>query len=851
VRGRARTWLFLFAASAPITLLLPGRAAEAQTPEGEPPPASGTQPSRATPPAARIDDGEAVRLNPTGREIDLTVPLRDRFPIGQIAIRIMPDDQVLMSASDLATALARVANSSITDIVNAQAAPDGFVSLAALQQAGLAINYDPGQLELVLDLEATSRLTRGISLGFQYNRLPIQPDLSERFALAISYRAGLDYVHESNGGPTGLRSPRVDLDVNGRIGRLFSFENELTYDGDAPVEFVRRSSRVIYDRPEWSMRFTAGDQLPSQAGFQDAVEVLGIGAARLLTTFQPDRVVTAASSRTITLSEASNVTVVVNGIPTRTLRLEGGVYDLSDLPLTGGANEVELIVENDVGARRVVRFDFFEDFELLAPGLDEFDVQVGIRSEFEGFQRRYLENEPVFTGFYRRGISSQLTAGVNLQATERIQQVGFEGTLGTRIGLFTLETAFSNIDGFGFGNAQRFQYRYSTPLQQLQGQRRIDLGVEHRSRDFAGLETLNPSNQTAWRLTARYAQPITRLVSATIGADYAVNRDAVRDRYSVRASLNWSITPLTVLTASAGYVRRDGFIFGFNLIHRFGRSSTVTAQYDSAEDTASLTYNRTPFQTLDAVAISAQLTRGRDDFGFNGTATYRSNRGDLEIAHRATYDRDSNDITNQVTSLRARGSIAFAGGRIAIGRYLTDAFAIVSAHPSLGDAPVSAPIFVGDRLSGRTIARTGALGPALVPLSSYSHQRIVFEVPDAPNGYDLGAGNFTVYPYLSSGYQFVVGSEFNVTILGTLLDETGRPLPLLAGTARRVNDPDSPTVGVFTNRAGRFGASGLAPGQWRMTFAQGRYFDIEITESQGSLVNFGPIRPTGRQEQAQ
>lgn len=848
---RTRAWFYLLAASLPVGLLLPGRAIAAQA-DGEPVSASATSPQAATQPvslasAAQVPTAPA-QLNPTGRDIDLIVPLRDRFPIGQVAIRITPDDQVLVSAGDLVAALERVATPAVVELVRAQALENGFVPISLLQNAGLVINYDPGLLELALDLAVTSRLTRNINLGFQYRQEDVQPDFSERFALSISYRAGLDYVHTSNGGLTGLRAPRIDLDVNGRIGRLFSFENELTYDGDAPVEFVRRSSRLIYDLPTASMRFTAGDQLPSQAGFQDAVEVLGIGAARLLSTFRPDRVVTAASSRTITLSETSTVTVVVNGIPTRTLRLDGGVYDLSDLPLTSGANDVELIVENDAGGRRVVSFDFFEDFELLAPGLDEFEVQVGIRSRFEGFERRYLKDEQIITGFYRRGITPQFTAGANFQATERAQQVGFEGTWGTRLGLFSLETSFSNIDGFGFGHAQRLQYRYSTPLQQLQGQRRFDIGVEHRSREFGGLETLIPRNLTAWRLTARYAQPITRLLSATIGADYAINRDNLRDRYSIRSSINWSVTPLTVLTASAGYDRRDGFIFGVSLIHRFGRSSTATAQYDSAENTASLTYNRTPFQTLDAVAISAQLTRTSNDIGFNGTATYRSNRGDLEIAHRATYDRGSNDISNQVTSLRARGSIAFAGGRVAIGRYLTDAFAIVSAHPSLGSAPVSAPIFVGDRLSGRTIARTGALGPALVPLSSYSHQRIVFEVPEAPDGYDLGAGNFVVYPYLNSGYQFVVGSEYNVTILGTLLDERGQPLPLLAGTARRINDPDSPAVGVFTNRAGRFGASGLAPGRWRMSFAEGRYFDIEITESQGSLVNFGSIRPTGRQE---
>jgi len=801
-----------------------------------------------SPPAAA--PAPAPPINPTGRTVDLVVPLRSTTPLGQVAIRLTADNQIFISASDVANAISRIATPETIAAINALSATDGYVPIAALAQSGLNLTYDPAELELVLSLSSTARVRGLIDFGYQNGLTPISPDDSAPFAVFLSYNASLDYVHQASSGGTGLQSPRVDMNLNGRIARAFTFENELSYDGNQSPGFARLGSRLIYDRPDWQMRFTAGDQIPVQAGFQDATDVLGIGVSHRVQVFRPDQVVASSSSRTVTLREAATVTVVVNGVPQRTLRLDAGIYDLNDLPLTTGANSVQLVIEDAAGGRRVVSFDFFQDLELLEPGISEYDMQLGIRSRVDQITRHYFTNEPAITGYYRRGITEQVTLGANIQATNYAQQFGLEGTLGTKLGLFSLETAISNIDGLGFGHAERLQYRYSTPLQQLQGDRRIDVLIEHRSRNFGSVETFIPNNLTAWRLTARYAQPFTRMFSAGFGVDYALNRQS-RDQYGLSAFATWRLGARTTVTGNAGYDSRDHFVVGFSLVHRFGRSSTVAAQYDSRDGQGSATYTYEPYRTLDVFAFSAQVQRTPDDIGINATGVYRSNRGDLELAHRAVYDLNDDDISGEITSLRARGTIAFADGRFAIGRYLSDSFAIIAAHPSLRNSQISAPVYLGDRLAGREIARTGTLGPALVPVSSYTQQTLPFEVPDAPAGYDLGAGNFPVYPWLNSGHLFIVGSEFNVTALGTLVNERDEPMVLLIGVARRLDDTHSPAVQVFTNRTGRFGATGLAPGRWRLSFADGHFYDIEVTRSQGSLVNFGTLRPTGRREVSQ
>ncbi len=796
----------------------------------------------ATEAAAQPAPTAAQRLNTTGRVIDLVVPMRERVPLGQVAIRIAPDDQVSASVGDVANALSRTATADFITALQAIPAPDGYLPLAAFRQAGLGLEFNAATLELVANLDIYSRPTRSLSLGYAQSEQPVLPDRSAPFAIFAAVRAALDFVHE--GPETGLQSPRVDVELNGRALGI-AFENELTYDGDAENRFGRFGSRLIYDRPDLDIRFAAGDLLGNPVSFQETSEILGISASRLLNTFRSDRIATASAGRTVELREAATVTVVVNGVPTRTVRLDSGIYDLSDLPLTSGANAVQLVIEDQAGGRRVLSFDFFQDFDLLAPGVSEFDVQLGVRSEYFDNLRRYDTGDPAISGFYRRGLTPQLTAGANLQATKNAQQFGVEGILGTSLGLFSLEAAVSNVDGVGFGHALRLQYRFSTPLQQLQGARRVDVQVEHRSRDFGGIDSLLPFNSTSWRLSARYSQPITEVIDAGLGIDYTGVRED-EDRYGLRGTLSWQIARNASLNSFAGYDNREGVNAGVSVVVRLGRTSTVSAQYDTISDQASLTYTHSPERLLDSLAFAAQIVRTPDDMGFNGTAVYRTNRGDLEVSHRAAYSSDAEEITSQITSLRYQGTAAFAGGKFALGRYVFDSFAIVSAHDSLDGAQV----LIGNRLTDQVEARTGTFGPALVPLSSYSSRNIFYQVPDAPSGYDLGAGNFEVYPWLHSGFDLVVGSEFNITIIGTLLDEEGAPVPLVSGVARRVGDANSPAVSIFTNRAGRLGASGLAPGTWEIT-AAGATYRFTVADDQGTFINLQTLRPTGRGETRQ
>lgn len=777
--------------------------------------------------------GPRAPINTTGKTVDLMVPLRDRVPMGQVAIRISPEDHVSVSVTDVAAAVSRSVTPQYVERLKATPTTDGFAPIEAFAASGFPLAFDSGTLELSLVMDPSMRPEQSVNFGFANDQSEILPDVGEPFSLFVNYQASIDFVEK--GLDKGLKKPRVNFEVNGRMFNLLSFENELSYDGEAlQNKFSRFGSRMIYDRPGSLLRFTVGDLLPITTSYQDSVDVLGLGVSKLPSAFRPDRLFTATAGRRITLREAANVTLIVNGIPSRTIRLQPGSFSLQDLPLVGGANRVDLLIEDDAGGRQTVSFDFFDDVDLLADGVDEFDANVGFRSFYDNGKRDYFFERPVFSGFYRRGITSQFTLGANAQLAEKAQQAGLRGDLGTPVGLFSLEGAFSRHDDFGSGHAIRLQYRYSRPIENLAGVRRVDVLVEKRSRDFAGIETMRPSNPYSWSINARYSQPINFRLTAGFSGEYRTGRGGNVDRYAFRANATYRVRDNISLTASAGYERGSGVVVGATLFWRLGRSDTITAQYDSRYDDTSASYFHSPTRLLDTVAYGVEARRTDGNLSMNGTATWRTNRGDLEIAHRAGIDGD----TDQTTSLRARGTIALAGDKVAAGRYLTDSFAIVSAHPSLDGAKV----YVGGRIADNAEARADALGPALVPVSSYSKRTVFYNVPDAPAGYDLGSGTSDIYPWLHSGKKITVGSDYFVTIFGNLLNDRGEPVPLVEGTATKIGDPNAPTVPIFTNREGRLGASGLGKGQWQIKAGPYTYI-VDIKPEDGAYIDFKALRP--------
>jgi outer membrane usher protein len=787
--------------------------------------------------------------NPVGRTVSFGVPIRERGPLGEVNVEIDVAGNVRINAADLARALNPLIRPERGEALVQLADADGFMRLETASAQGFTLTWDEALQEVVVAIPLEARRSRSIPLGWaSLEDPPIDTtDRSSPFAAHLNYRAFFDYVHESQGAlDTGWQSPRVDLDFNGRI-RPIAFENRLTVDGDAEQTVARTSSRLIYDHLPSLVRYSAGDILINPISFQGVPQLLGIAAERQRTLL-PGRVATARAGQTLIIREPSTVDIVINGATVRTLRLDPGQYDVRDLPLGQGANAVEFVVRGDSGVRESLRFDFFSDAQLLAPGLDEFFVGAGILAETSVGEPDYFQDTPLVSAFYRRGITDQFTTGGFIQATDAVGQLGAEALYGNRLGLFYLTAAASRADGFDTGWALRGEWRLNREVrtERIQGVETFGFSVETRSEDFAVVDRFfTPSNPDSVILRANYGRPLSRDLTGSVSVDQSFGRGNNPDRTGVFANLAWRLDVRTNLLFTAGWQSpapfdEEEFFVGVNITRQFTDLISGFASAESRDERLQVGLSRNPLRPIDDWGATANFTRTEDSVSGAGAATWFSNRGDAEISHVTATDAGGSNIVFQQSSLLLAGSIATTGNRIGLGRQLPDSFALVDGHPSLEGRQV----LIRPATAEFELARSGAFGPAVVPLNAYSPQEIPYDVLDAPLGYDLGAGNFPVFPHLYSGFAFTVGSAFNVTATGTMLDSAGDPVRLAVGEARLVGVADSPVVEVVTNRVGRFGASGLSQGTWRVTFPLRPELAYEIiVPAETSLLRTGEIRP--------
>ena len=762
----------------------------------------------------------AQTLNPMGRDLDLVVPIREGGRLlGTIPLRIGADDSLSVEAEPYAALLGNLLTDEARAKLLAAADPQGRVDPSASAAAGLPLAYDPGLLELVLTVPAALRPTTEIVLR-RFGEPPIGAvEAPAAVSGFVNLRGGIDYV--SKGFDEGLRAPVVDVDGALRtLGVVLEAEAVVDLNDDAPAAFQRRDVRLVKDFPESAHRLAAGDVRPLGAGFQTSPRLLGVTLERAYAELQPYRSVIPQGQRQFTLERPSNVDVLINGLLVERLRLDPGTFDLRSFPFARGANDIVLVVEDDAGTIERISFTSFFDGALLASGLDEYAISAGLTSDIEDGSITYGGGDPVVSAFYRRGLTDDLTAGVNAQSDGGTSLVGAEALTATRAGIFEAEAAVSAGDAQGYAVNLDWAFPFADPPSNS-ANRYLGASIEHRSEDFGAIGDFGGTT-TDLDLSLRYGQDLPFDLRGAFGASYGMGRGGNADQYGLSVGLSRQIGSRAVITTSLGYDddgREDDLRAFVGITFALDRRQRISGSYDTADNRTRADYSLIDTGRLGGYGVSLGVEGADEDSGIDAAAVFTGNRFDASAAHDTRFDGLGGSMTNQSTRLSAGTAFVFADGAVGLTRGIGDSFAILSPHPTLEGRTVYVdPSRDGDAGS------SGALGPAVQgSLRSYYNQRVTYDVDDLPLGYDLGKGVFELNPPYKSGYRLTVGSAATVTATGTLATPDGEPLALAVGTLDAEADPDFPTTQIFTNRAGRFGLQGLKPGRYAVRFAgQGR-----------------------------
>ncbi len=789
-------------------------------------------------------------INPYDRDIAITVPLNfNRRVLGELPVLLTRDDRFIVDSASFQVLIRPL----LTEEAQADLAAslEGIESFAPeeINATGIQLDYDPEQLAvLVLRIDPTRRLPQVL---FQRGRPDAPEQPPEDFSaylntnLAVQRRVSTGDIDTPSvflNGAIRYKSLVFEADVQGREDR---------FTGEYEVE--RRYARFVFDQPEDYRRWYLGDLDPETRGRQGFVEMGGVGVARQRRRFEPFRNNVLAGARQLVLQEESTVRVVRNGVFVREFRLDPGQYDLSNLPLDTGSNDVQLEIEGVSGAFEQVSYSAYLDSIDLEPGDYEYGAYLGVMNNGFFGSPDYSGGEMAFTGYWRKAFVNRPALGLGLQASESVQTATGQSQLildnGARI---QLDLSGSQSDIAGAGYAAALSYDHIFERDGLADNWTVV--AEFVSEDFTTLGNRFGNNPTSWSFSAGYARRLNIDWVANVSASYRMSRGNLRgDSYSINASTTYRITPewsAQVGLEYTDYERSSPFSGGFGdglgatvaLIWtpRYDRRGEV--RYASARNSGSVRFQQSPENRVDSFGYVVGSTYDDGRGTISGQVDYTSNRFDATLSHVA-FGRDFSNITDeQVTSLRIGSSIATTGGRWAIGRNIGDSFAIVYPHESLRGSPV----IVGESLEGgRYTSRSGAFGPALSnTLASYVNQSVRYDAMNAPVGYDVGEGILRVRPTYRSGYAIEVGSAAFVSALGRVHGNGDKPLALISGRVRALDDPEAKPELFFTNSVGRFAVQNLEPGKsYRVELftspAQG--FEFTVPEDSDGLLDLATV----------
>lgn len=760
----------------------------------------------------------------------MTVPLMWRGrALNDVFIRANSEGRFDVDAQSLGAELRPLLNEAgnrwLTDLLAGKL----FVTPDMLRTAGISVSFDLSRLELVIDdIDPDMIPVQPFESGNRPQPLPLTMEPA-RFSAYLNSNVGFIYRDDD-----GLVAPEIFFSGAARYGKVVVEAEAGFSDGlGEGYRFYRQGVRAIYDEPDAYRRWSAGDlRLPGSQVLPTPL-IAGVGVQKSRRIFDPFYSTSVLGGRQISITSPSTVDILVNGAPYRSVDLQPGRYDITDLPVEFGANDIQVVVRDAAGRRQVSDLSLFFDPLDLVVGEEEYTAVVGVLSDEENFQPRY-SSDPVGVFNYRRALSERLLLGGGVQLSEKVQLVSVETQIVPQVipGSFQFAGAVSTGDGEGVALSAGYRWYGGSN----QTRKALSIAIDYESDGFQSLAEFDLATVGRLTASANYSHGFSARTYASAGMAYSKISGA-NDQSSFFVDVTHRLTPTINFTVGAEY--GTGSVFGRNYGIRLGFSMAlggqrrVDASYQSRRDYARATYSKSSDSYAGSYGYSVGFQRSLGRNSVDGSFDYIGNRFDARLSVASEGDGLGSITDRQVGRLQFGTSLAFADGAFGIGRPIQDSFALAYPHDSL-----KTDVIAGRNLSANEYdASSGTFGAAVVNrLSSYNQQEINYDLKNGAIGYDIGAGVERVMPPYRSGYNIEVGSDRFVSVVGTLIIGDA-PASLVSGTISAIDDQGFENQPFFTNSTGRFGIIGLAPGKrYRVALNRGGAFEIFVpADNQGLL----------------
>jgi len=726
--------------------------------------------------------------------------------VGQGLVIISGNNQtnILVKANDWLEAVGDVLRSEVQQQLSTAIAADGTLSLRAIREAGIAINFDTSRLELQVDIPPALRKVEVSNIRDANAPASFKEALSpSNLSGYINVRGTQEIIWSEGREPLQLSFDGA-LNIKGWVGESsFRFTEAKTPTWD------RGAFRLTHDDPQTAIRYQVGEINPPVRGYQNSNPLLGVTVFRNF-GLQPYEVTRPINQFEFFLERPSQVEVFVNGQLVQTLQLDAGTQDIRNLPLNAGINDVQLLITDELGQVKQLDFATGVAGDLLAPGKGQFAYSLG----FPKFEENYNVKQPTVILSHRVGINHDFTLGGYLQGNFDTQLVGVEGIWATTMGNFGWDVALSHHQQGLAGAAQLF-YELITSGDKVP--RRLRVGIEYQQQNFISVGETVAHEATQLDISADYSQVLSNEVRTSLRGRYQLTPDSATPAYSLELSLAKPIAEGLSVNINASTGQRSSGEIEQKLLVGVSASFPRQRQFVNASSqlndqgipTNRLAWFYSSPVNLDGINTAVIANQNEQGFKLESQTRYRGYRGNFSFDHQLDFPRE--ESLTQSSRLQWGSAIVFADGVMGWARPIDNSFVMIARQGTAQGQLVQVnPSFAGD------IARADHFGAGIFPVSAYTLTPVSVTAPNLAIGNDLGKTNYTVFPTYRSGTLIRVGSEGTVFVRGELLDESGDAIALQHGQIVSLSDPDWPPVELFTNRTGRFATGGLKPGRYEV-----------------------------------
>lgn len=762
-------------------------------------------------------------------------------PTGEVTVESDAVGKASVDTAQLLQRLHGIVSPSLFDLLKLRIANRPYVAIDELRSPDLPLTFDFAGLQLRLDIPVNSQATNVLSIQDRNAIGLATPATPSGFAAGMTVTISERLDHSGS---------MTDIDREPALIAARGFANYggkngvyLTYLGGLRENnrFFRRGTTLFHDDVDNAVRYSIGDLTPQTTGsYQTSANLLGVGIERSYQDIQPYRNLRPSGRGALTLERPSRVDVMVNGALYRTLTLPAGQYDLRDFPFLNGLNDVQLNVTDDSGRAEQLNLSFFSDTLLLDEGVSLFSANIGQQQDsFSQYSSTRYRHSPIFSGYYVRGLSDNLTIGGSAQIDRSNMLLSGQMVVATPVGIFGFEGAIDRNTSEKIQKSALISYRLNgVSSSGRQNTLAIDFAI--RSARFSPMTfSDNRINPYRYDLNARYQRNLTRALYATASAGYSKGRTSVTDLITGSFGLSRSFHRINIGTTytyrqdDRGHEHRVSLSLNIPI----GRNQSARTSYDTHKNRTALDYSLIGYEGLDQTSAQASVYREDGTQGANLAVEHYFNRFRATLIH--DYQRAAG-VKTQTSDVAVSFGVGYADGQFALGRDADRGFTIVTAHPTLNNAKIE----VSSRYSLGPSARTGALGPALVPVQrGYQPDVLEVKIDNLPKGYDIGAGRLDILPGAASGYRWQIGSAASHTIMASLVDGHGAGIAYLAGTLQPITGKEALPAQFFTNRTGRLVAQKIAPGSYSIVPLGNTksIATVTVAENAESIVNVGVL----------